>query len=408
MNGNAAAQPGHVSPGQRYKQVQASRRGAESQRGSALGASSSAAAPAGAGGVAGRGSRSRNRSYSELAAQRAKKASHASQQKQNRSPNQAPRRAVPQRQSPQGVVTKFRDITDIPDHYGPIQFTDPEHDYEHENDSLEGDGDGAVDLRQSSFGRGGYQENDARDQRYPDSDDSYEQHPRQTNNHASYVQRASYNNDDSSEDDDSDIDAQISRLQSQIAQFDMHQQHRFPSNARGQRSSPAGQSASQPKPMSKKELLVYSKKARPVEFKPYTLKEFQKKHKHSGYYEVGNLQPDLNTDELKAKRENLQRVKEFSRQLREFNARAAATKPPVFDVHDQPKEPSTRDKALEFAKSIPKPKPKQNPNRRSQQRTPGDDVEEQIQVHRSKLDELEEEHELARKQVEAIKRSLGF
>jgi len=175
---------------------------------------------------------------------------------------------------------------------------------------------------------------------------------------------------------------------------------------------------------------------------PYTLRDYKKNHNHPGYYEVGSLQPDLNTEELRAKvrtcslavgrvgtnaidasarnisqRENLQRVKEFSKQLREYNARAAAVKPLAQDLPDHSKELSSRDKALEFARSIPKPKlkPPTPATKKLQGRTGrrSEGGEEQVEeepmgLARSKLDELEVEHETARKQVEAIKRSLGF
>lgn len=35
--------------------------------------------------------------------------------------------------------------------------------------------------------------------------------------------------------------------------------------------------------------------------------------------EISNLKPDLNTEELRAKRSNLERIKEFSRNLKNFN-----------------------------------------------------------------------------------------
>ena len=71
--------------------------------------------------------------------------------------------------------------------------------------------------------------------------------------------------------------------------------------------------------------------------------------------------------------------------------------------------------ALQFAKSIPKPKPKK-PQVVPPQSQPehvasssGDDqYSENVGCVISRLDELEAEHEHARQQVEAIKKSLGF
>lgn len=47
-------------------------------------------------------------------------------------------------------------------------------------------------------------------------------------------------------------------------------------------------------------MLLFSKKARHVDYKPCTLKEYRET-KPTGYVELGKLQPDLYTDELVAK-----------------------------------------------------------------------------------------------------------
>lgn len=47
-------------------------------------------------------------------------------------------------------------------------------------------------------------------------------------------------------------------------------------------------------------MLLFSKKARQVDYKPCTLKEYRES-KPTGYVELGKLQPDLYTDELVAK-----------------------------------------------------------------------------------------------------------
>jgi hypothetical protein len=67
-----------------------------------------------------------------------------------------------------------------------------------------------------------------------------------------------------------------------------------------------------------KDKLHYSKAPRKVEYKPYTLADY-KQIKGETYKEVSKLQPDLNSDVLVAKRANQQRVKDFSKQLKEFN-----------------------------------------------------------------------------------------
>lgn len=47
-------------------------------------------------------------------------------------------------------------------------------------------------------------------------------------------------------------------------------------------------------------MLLFSKKARQVEYKPCTLKEYRET-KPTAYLELGKLQPDLQTEELVAK-----------------------------------------------------------------------------------------------------------
>ncbi|CAM9163746.1 unnamed protein product [Discosporangium mesarthrocarpum] len=66
------------------------------------------------------------------------------------------------------------------------------------------------------------------------------------------------------------------------------------------------------------DLLLFSKKARPIEYTPCTLKEYRDR-KFSGYMELGKLQPDLQTEELVAKRANAERFREFYRKLRKIN-----------------------------------------------------------------------------------------
>lgn len=103
--------------------------------------------------------------------------------------------------------------------------------------------------------------------------------------------------------------------------------------------------------------LAFSRKARPVQFEPCKLSQY-KKEKPDGYYELGKLQPDLNTDELVEKRAKNERIKAFSANLRNINKGAQAKKPPTDARQDQAgtKPKSTREKALAFAKRVPKPR----------------------------------------------------
>eukprot|EP01038_Epipyxis_sp_PR26KG_P014997 gene14997-20174_t len=119
---------------------------------------------------------------------------------------------------------------------------------------------------------------------------------------------------------------------------------------------------------SEKESLYYSKQPRPVKFKPYTLDQYNL-IKPKEYIEIANIKPDLNTDELVAKRANMNRIKDFSNNLKSFNQvtlRNQQKLPAANEQNDmeiaKKKMDSKRLKAIEFAKNIPKPKIKNNKN----------------------------------------------
>ncbi|GAB9471221.1 hypothetical protein Gpo141_00008443 [Globisporangium polare] len=105
--------------------------------------------------------------------------------------------------------------------------------------------------------------------------------------------------------------------------------------------------------------LAFSRKARPVQYEPCKLSQY-KKEKPAEYYELGKLQPDLNSDDLVQKRANAERIKAFSKNLRVIN-KSTQPKKEGNSNNDSPPATkktgsSTRTKALEFAKRITKPK----------------------------------------------------
>ncbi|GMF43392.1 unnamed protein product [Phytophthora fragariaefolia] len=103
--------------------------------------------------------------------------------------------------------------------------------------------------------------------------------------------------------------------------------------------------------------LAFSRKARPVQYEPCKLSQY-KKEKPDGYYELGKLQPDLNTDELVEKRAKNERIKAFSQNLRVIN-KNAQVKALVESTNEQKpttKPKSTREKGLAFARRVPKPR----------------------------------------------------
>jgi hypothetical protein len=129
--------------------------------------------------------------------------------------------------------------------------------------------------------------------------------------------------------------------------------------------------ARQPEPaapereMTEKERLYFSKQPRPVDYKPYTLGQY-KQIKPKEYVEIDpHLKPDLNNDALLAKRANAERVKEFSKQLKDFNRNVLQEQRKLpysseavgIEITKKRLE-SNRERALQFAKQVPKPKAK--------------------------------------------------
>lgn len=110
---------------------------------------------------------------------------------------------------------------------------------------------------------------------------------------------------------------------------------------------------------------------------------------------------DLNSDELLAKRGNLERVKEFSKNLKSFNRELINSQ--SNNVKKKSVQISAREKAIAFAKNIPKPKPKVNAESAESSENIGIDIEEY-----DAIEELASKHLQNKKQVDAIKKSLGF
>ena len=143
---------------------------------------------------------------------------------------------------------------------------------------------------------------------------------------------------------------------------------------------------------------------------------------------------DLNTDELKAKRANLERVKEFSRNLHSFNKQSIRQQPKLppssekrgIEISKQKME-SRRQKALDFAKKIPKPKASDNtaiqrgvPSELSSYQHSDFDSQEMEDfgdllmcsdpdaIAEKKLQELEARHQQGKLQIEAIRKTMGL
>jgi hypothetical protein len=145
---------------------------------------------------------------------------------------------------------------------------------------------------------------------------------------------------------------------------------------------------------------------------------------------------DLNSEELIAKRANAERIKEFSRRLASYNRQVTSTQKKLPSAKEQAematnksKIESKREKAREFAKNIPKPKVKtrlQPIDNFNDGAEDDDDCEQFMQLdmnrgdissfrgigikseNERRIDELHAKHADSRRQVDAIKKSLGL
>jgi hypothetical protein len=138
------------------------------------------------------------------------------------------------------------------------------------------------------------------------------------------------------------------------------------------------------------------------------------------------MKPDLNTDELIAKRKNADRIKEFSKQLRHFNQDVITQqpkKPSAIEENDiniaKSKQDSTRQRALEFARNVPKPKvapsnPVIHVPARQSRSSDSNRVEsaglymDDDAMEAAKLQELERKHEQNRAKMDAIRKSMAL
>eukprot|EP01018_Ginkgo_biloba_P006474 Gb_11052 [translate_table: standard] len=140
--------------------------------------------------------------------------------------------------------------------------------------------------------------------------------------------------------------------------------------------------------------LAFRSPNRQRHFKTYTLSDY-KKQQPGGYVVLGKLGPDT-TEELIVKRERLERMKEFGRAARNINVTQVpeARKPKAKPV-------SNRERALEFASKIVKPKRREIRN--EEQRENSLPISNQPSTE---LERLEAKHQFDRQQIEAMRRDL--
>ena len=89
-------------------------------------------------------------------------------------------------------------------------------------------------------------------------------------------------------------------------------------------------------------------------YKPYSLKEYKEKHLDPSAYRMGGLGANIGSHEWEKRNSKAQVMKEFASKVKIEN-RARSMNPPK-QRKEEEKEKSKREKALEFAKNVPKPK----------------------------------------------------
>lgn len=151
----------------------------------------------------------------------------------------------------------------------------------------------------------------------------------------------------------------------------------------------------------KEDKLAFSKKARPVSYKPYKLSDYKRENQDT-YFELGKLQPDLNDEELVAKRANKERIKAFSQNLREINRQQKAPQAKKSPVPET-SEPSAREKALAFSKKVPKPKATRSAAEKPKVIRSGGGKQAPV----SNLEMLESKHRSIQSKVDAIRRDMA-
>ena len=137
------------------------------------------------------------------------------------------------------------------------------------------------------------------------------------------------------------------------------------------------------------------------DFKPYTLKDYKQK-KPKEYWNLGTLGPDLDVDELAEKRAAKNKVKALSKEIRAKNR--ASARPVNANAPKAEKAMSARQKALLYAKHVPKPAVAKPTVVLTDQVTDERAHELPGEAALTELEELEIQHRQDQDAVEAIRR----
>eukprot|EP00238_Polyblepharides_amylifera_P007783 CAMPEP_0196598504 /NCGR_PEP_ID=MMETSP1081-20130531/94358_1 /TAXON_ID=36882 /ORGANISM="Pyramimonas amylifera, Strain CCMP720" /LENGTH=523 /DNA_ID=CAMNT_0041924209 /DNA_START=25 /DNA_END=1596 /DNA_ORIENTATION=+ len=140
------------------------------------------------------------------------------------------------------------------------------------------------------------------------------------------------------------------------------------------------------------------------DYQPYTVEDYKKRHDSGGeYWELGKLKPDLKDEELTEKKAKLDLIKEMDRKNRAANVQALKEQQ-ARPKKEAPKKLSTREKALEFARKVPKPAVAK---REEEAPVAGAGSGQEEEREMSVLEQLELQHRLDQERVQAIKQQMS-
>lgn len=141
---------------------------------------------------------------------------------------------------------------------------------------------------------------------------------------------------------------------------------------------------------------------RVVDYQPYTQEDYEEliQDEKKGYWMLGKLGPDYDPDELAAKREMADKRKAYARNVRALAQPAREARKPVSSSSS--KVLSSRERAKEFAKNVPKPKLKEV----RLGKVDKDNGEQYCEI--SELERLEMQHKHDRQRLQMVKAELNY
>lgn len=136
-----------------------------------------------------------------------------------------------------------------------------------------------------------------------------------------------------------------------------------------------------------------------LKYKPYTLKDYTEIQKTASSTLQKGLGPNINTEDWLVRKEKIEKMNNFSQYVKLFNTKKISDGPRMGDLDREYEEraigKSKREKALEFAKNIPKPvfvsvkRKKENEGNKQESQEFRDELQLLEQQHLKLLNEIE-------------------